>query len=131
MGRYWRGSFIVNAFKINRVKGEDEVFAEFAADATVMSTGRRYHQDNLPCLRAECGKIVLPWNIRCARVVPAFSRDSAAEGAVDCPQSMVSAAPIGNIGRFPPQDHCRLTPAMRRVGSASETSVTSHHVSET
>jgi ketosteroid isomerase-like protein len=41
------------------VEGEDAVFAEFSADATVIDTGRRYRQDYILYLRADAGKIVL------------------------------------------------------------------------
>jgi ketosteroid isomerase-like protein len=44
---------------IYRVEGDDAVFAEFYADATVIATGRSYHQDYVFYLRARGGKIVL------------------------------------------------------------------------
>jgi ketosteroid isomerase-like protein len=44
---------------IYRVAGDDAIFAEFHADATVIATGRPYHQDYLFYLRARGGKIVL------------------------------------------------------------------------
>jgi ketosteroid isomerase-like protein len=44
---------------IYRVEGDDAVFAEFHADATVIATGRPYHQDYVFYLRARGGKIVL------------------------------------------------------------------------
>jgi ketosteroid isomerase-like protein len=63
--------------QICRVEGEDAIFAEFHADATVMSTGRPYHQDYVFYVRARGGKIVL---IReyfdAVRLVAAFGQRS-------------------------------------------------------
>jgi ketosteroid isomerase-like protein len=44
---------------IHRVEGDDAIFAEVHADATVIATGRPYHQDYVFYLRARGGKIVL------------------------------------------------------------------------
>jgi ketosteroid isomerase-like protein len=44
---------------IYRVEGDDAIFAEFNADATVIATGRPYHQDYVFYLRARGGKVVL------------------------------------------------------------------------
>ncbi|WP_315836171.1 nuclear transport factor 2 family protein [Bradyrhizobium prioriisuperbiae] len=51
--------FHVKVSKVSRVEGEDAVFAEFSAEATVIATGRRYQQDYILYLRADAGKIVL------------------------------------------------------------------------
>jgi ketosteroid isomerase-like protein len=51
--------FRVDALRVFRVEPEDAVFAEFTAQATVISTGRPYNQDYVLYLRAERGKIVL------------------------------------------------------------------------
>jgi hypothetical protein len=90
----------VNAFKIDRVKGEDDVFAEFAADATVISTGASTIRTTYLVCALNAVKLSCQGIFDTPQVVPAFSRDSAAEG--------------GNIGRFPPQDRCRLTLACAR-----------------
>jgi ketosteroid isomerase-like protein len=66
--------FRVTVSNIFHVQGEDAVFAEFKADATVISTGREYHQDYVVYLRAENGKIVfLREYFDAPRVVAAFS----------------------------------------------------------
>jgi ketosteroid isomerase-like protein len=44
---------------VHRVEGDDAVFAEFHGDATVIATGRAFHQDYVFYLRARRGKIVL------------------------------------------------------------------------
>jgi hypothetical protein len=44
---------------IYRVEGDDAIFAQVHADATVIATGRPYHQDYVFYLRARGGKIVL------------------------------------------------------------------------
>jgi ketosteroid isomerase-like protein len=44
---------------IHRVEGDDAIFAEFQGDATVVATGRPYHQDYAFYLRAAGGRIVL------------------------------------------------------------------------
>jgi ketosteroid isomerase-like protein len=65
--------FRVSVSKVSRVQGEDAVFAEFTADATVISTGRQYHQNYILYLRAEAGKIVvLREYFDAPRVVAAF-----------------------------------------------------------
>ena len=65
----------VNVSKVYQVQDEDAVFAEFTADATVISTGRKYHQDYILYLRAEGSKIVLLREYFDApRVVAAFSK---------------------------------------------------------
>jgi uncharacterized protein len=67
--------FQVSVSKIYKVECEDAVFAEFTADATVISTGRKYHQNYILYLRAEGGKIVLLREYFDApRVVAAFSK---------------------------------------------------------
>src|SRR5262245_3330163 len=45
--------------KIHQIEGEDAIIAEFTADADVVPTGRKYHQDYAVYLRASEGKIVL------------------------------------------------------------------------
>jgi ketosteroid isomerase-like protein len=56
-----------------QVHGEDAVFAEFAASATVVSTGRAYKQNYIVYLRAEAGRIaVLREYFDAPRVVAAF-----------------------------------------------------------
>ncbi|MDB5551102.1 MAG: phenazine biosynthesis protein [Rhizobium sp.] len=63
----------VSVPKVFGVQGEDAIFAEFTADATVISTGRQYHQDYVVYLRAEAGKIVvLREYFDAPRVVAAF-----------------------------------------------------------
>jgi uncharacterized protein len=67
--------FQINVSNVYQVEGEDAVFAEFTADATVISTGRKYHQDYILYLRAEGGKIVLLREYFDApRTVAAFSK---------------------------------------------------------
>jgi ketosteroid isomerase-like protein len=59
--------------KVYGVEGEDAVFAEFAAEATVIGTGRTYSQNYVVYLRAEAGKIaVLREYFDAPRVVAAF-----------------------------------------------------------
>lgn len=68
--------FQINVSNVYKVEGEDAVFAEFTADATVNSTGRKYYQDYVLYLRAEGGKIVLLRGYFDApRVVAAFSKE--------------------------------------------------------
>jgi uncharacterized membrane protein YphA (DoxX/SURF4 family) len=59
------------------VEPDDAIFAEFHADATVIATGRPYHQDYVFYLRARGGKTVL---IReyfdAVRLVAAFGQSS-------------------------------------------------------
>jgi uncharacterized protein len=70
--------FRVSVANIFHVQGEDAVFAEFKADASVISTGREYHQDYVVYLRAENGKIVFFREYFDApRVVAAFSQKPA------------------------------------------------------
>jgi ketosteroid isomerase-like protein len=45
--------------KIHQIQGEDAIIAEFTADADVVKTGRKYHQNYAVYLRASEGKIVL------------------------------------------------------------------------
>jgi hypothetical protein len=45
--------------KVSYVQGEDAVFAEFTAGATVISAGRHYQQDYILDLCAEAGKIAV------------------------------------------------------------------------
>ena len=62
---------------IYRVQGDDAVFAEFHADATVIATGRPYHQDYVFYLRARGGKIVLIKEyFDAVRLVAAFGETS-------------------------------------------------------
>ncbi|MDB5515171.1 MAG: ketosteroid isomerase-like protein [Tardiphaga sp.] len=62
---------------IYRVEGDDAVFAEFYADATVIATGRSYHQDYVFYLRARGGKIVLIKEyFDAVRLVAAFGETS-------------------------------------------------------
>jgi ketosteroid isomerase-like protein len=69
--------FQVEVSKVYRVEGEDAVFAEFTAKATVISTGRPYNQNYILYLRAEDGKIVLLREYFDApRVVAAFQPQS-------------------------------------------------------
>ena len=52
-------NFRVTTPTIRQIEGEDAIIAEFSANATVISTGRTYHQDYAVYLRASEGKIVL------------------------------------------------------------------------
>jgi ketosteroid isomerase-like protein len=44
--------------KIHQIEGEDAIIAEFTADADVVMTGRKYHQNYAVYLRANEGKII-------------------------------------------------------------------------
>ncbi|MGY4458501.1 nuclear transport factor 2 family protein [Bradyrhizobium sp. LB13.1] len=62
---------------IYRVEGDDAVLAKFHADATVIATGRPYHQDYVFYLRARGGKIVqIREYFDAVRLVAAFSETS-------------------------------------------------------
>jgi uncharacterized protein len=65
--------FQIEVLKIYCVQGEDAVFAEFTARATVISTGRPYNQIYILYLLAEGGKIaVLREYFDAPRVIAAF-----------------------------------------------------------
>jgi ketosteroid isomerase-like protein len=65
--------FQIEVSKVYRVEGEDAVFAEFTARATVISTGRPYNQSYILYLLAQDGKIaVLREYFDAPRVIEAF-----------------------------------------------------------
>jgi ketosteroid isomerase-like protein len=67
--------FRVSVLKVSYVQGEDAVFAEFTAGATVISAGWHYQQDYILDLYAEAGKIaVLREYYDALRVVAAFNQ---------------------------------------------------------
>ncbi len=70
--------FTIEVKKIHRIEGEDTAIAEFAATATVISTGKIYNQDYVLFVRAENGKIVSYREyFDGSRIVAAFTPDSA------------------------------------------------------
>ena len=67
-------NFRAGAPMVRQIGGEDAIIAEFSADATVVMTGRHYHQDYVVYLRAREGKIVvLREYFDPSRVIDAFS----------------------------------------------------------
>jgi ketosteroid isomerase-like protein len=70
--------FNIEVKKIHRIEGEDAAIAEFAATATVISTGKIYNQDYVLFVRAENGKIISYREyFDGSRIVAAFTPDSA------------------------------------------------------
>jgi ketosteroid isomerase-like protein len=64
--------------KIHRIEGEDAAIAEFAANATVIPTGKTYNQEYVLFIRAGNGKIVSYREyFDGSRIVAAFTPDSA------------------------------------------------------